>query len=303
VRLVRLATRGSRLALAQSSTVAGLLEKARPGVRCETVVVSTRGDRRTDIPAEEIPGGPGVFTKEAQEAVLEGRADAAVHSAKDLPTEPTPGLVIAAVPERVDPRDALVIRSEHVGEQSQTSPLQALPEGAVVATDSPRRRAQLLWHRPDLRFALLRGNIETRLDALTRKGIDALVLAMAGLLRLGLAGAPGVHPLEPAVVMPAMGQGALAVEAREEDADTKLLLADIDIAPLSSAVMAERAAIRALAGGCQAAAGALSQGGRIEVVIARGDGSQLLRAEGPLLQAEALAVQLLDLGGRRWLAS
>ena len=289
---LRLATRGSRLARHQAATVAALLPRAPPGLRCEMVVVSTRGDRHRDIPSEAIPGGPGVFTKEADDAVLEGRADAAVHSAKDLPTSLSPGLVIAAVPERVDPRDALV-----------GCALDDLPEGGVVATDSVRRRAQLLWRRPDLRFTLLRGNVETRLRKLEDAGMHSIVLAMAGLDRLSLCGRPDVHPLDPSVMMPAMGQGALAVEARADDDRTVELLAAIDVEELSRGVAAERAATRTLRGGCEAATGALARDGRLEVMAASPDGRSLLRREGPLADAEGIARRLLDDGARSWLAS
>lgn len=289
---LRLATRGSRLALVQTATVASLLERAHPGLHCEPVVVSTRGDRHLDVPSDAIAGGPGVFTKEAEEAVLSGRAEAAVHSAKDLPTELLPGMAIAAVPERVDPRDALVGCS-----------LEALPTGAVVATDSPRRRAQLLALRPDLRFTLLRGNVETRLAKLESREVDALVLAMAGLLRLDLAGRPDIHPLEPEQVLPAMGQGTLAIEVREADDATVELLAAINRPELAEQLAAERSAIRALQGGCQAAAGALACDGEITVAICSLDGARAFRSRGPLDRAEAIALRLLEEGGRECLAS
>ena len=289
-RVIRLATRGSRLALHQTATVAGLLEAAHPGLRCEPVVITTRGDRFTGIPAEAIPGGPGVFTKEAEDAVLDGRAEAAVHSAKDLPTVLADGLSIAAVPERADPRDALV-----------GSALGDLRERATVATDSPRRRAQLLHLRPDLCFTLVRGNVETRLAKLEKGDADALVLAMAGLQRLGLDGRPDVHPLEPEQVMPAMGQGALAVEVLTGDEATNALIAAIDVPPLHAAVAAERAAVRALEGGCTAAVGALARDGHIAVVAASHDGAHLLRGEGVLDEAEAVACRLLAEGAAEWL--
>ena len=269
-----------------------LLEQAHPGLRCETVEVSTRGDRNRDVPADEIPGGPGVFTKEVEEAVLDGRADAAVHSAKDLPTAVPPGLVIAAVPERVDPRDALV-----------GSSLEGLPRHAVVATDSVRRRGQLLRLRPDLRFTLLRGNVDTRLSKLDAGEADALVLAMAGLIRLGADSRPDVHPVDTTHMVPAMGQGALAVEAREDDDEARALLAAVDVAAFSEAVAAERRAVAALGGGCESGAAALARDGRLLVAVTSSDGATSMRREGRLDEAEDLARALLDDGARRWLAS
>src|SRR5437764_4266605 len=198
-RRLRAATRGSALARWQTDHVAALL-----GEDVDVVVVETTGDRRTDVAIHQM-GGQGVFVKEVQAAVLDGRADLAVHSAKDLPSAATPGLVIGAVPERDDPCDALV-----------GSSFAALAPGARIATGSVRRRAQLASVRPDLTFVGLRGNIGTRLDRVGTGGIDAVVVAYAALRRLGLAGrADDVLPIR--VMLPQVAQGALAVECRADD--------------------------------------------------------------------------------------
>jgi hydroxymethylbilane synthase len=210
---LRLATRGSALARWQAEEVARLLRQAEAATAVELVTVETTGDRRQDVPVWEM-GGQGVFVKEVQAAVLEGRADAAVHSAKDLPSVSAPGLLIAAIPPRADPRDALV-----------GSTLDRLPPGARVATGSVRRRAQLAWLRPDLTFVGLRGNIATRLERVPPGG--AVVVAAAAVQRLGLADQVS-ELLEVAVMLPQVGQGALGIECRAGDEATIEVLASID---------------------------------------------------------------------------
>ena len=239
--MIRVATRGSALARWQAERVGALL--AEP---VEYVVISTTGDRdqRADLHAI---GGTGVFTKEVQQAVLDGRADVAVHSAKDLPSETPPGLVLAAVPERGDPRDALV-----------GSTLDALPTGARVGTGSVRRRAQLASARPDLVFAPLRGNIETRLRKRTDEGHHAVVVAVAALERLGLMDQVS-EVLATAVLLPQASQGALGVECRADDADTAQRLAAIDDPVAHREVRAERAYLAELGGGCSLPCGALAR--------------------------------------------
>jgi hydroxymethylbilane synthase len=291
---LRIATRGSRLAIWQSERVA-----ARLGVEAEMVVVSTVGDRRADVPIWTI-GGTGVFVKEVEQAVLDGRADLAVHSAKDLPSETAAGLRLAAVPERADPRDALVGRR-----------LADIPSGGVIGTGSVRRRAQLAAARPDLTFASLRGNIETRVAKAA--GFDAVVVALAALERLDLAGR-AAEILPTSVVLPQVAQGALAVECREDDDDDILkALAAIDDPSAHAAVDAERAFLRRLGGGCDLPCGALATAGpdgllRIEVLLAAHDGSTVLRAShrGPDPEAtgsEAGRMLLEDLGGGDLLAA
>ena len=226
---LRAATRGSTLARIQTSTVGDLLAAASGGTEVEAVVVDTVGDRKLDAPIWAV-GGQGVFVKEVQAAVLDGRADIAVHSAKDLPSTPAEGLVIAAIPGRGDPRDALV-----------GGTLAGLPTGARIGTGSVRRRAQLAWLRPDLTFAGLRGNMQTRLDKASQ--FDAIVVAAAALQRLGRS-AERSEVLDPELVVPQVGQGALAVECRADDQATRDLLAAIDHRPSRLAVESERAFLR-----------------------------------------------------------
>jgi hydroxymethylbilane synthase len=241
-RTLRVATRASALARWQAEHVAALVRSAEPSVQVELVPVETTGDARLDVPLHTM-GGQGVFVKEVQQAVLEGRADCAVHSAKDLPSSFGPeGLVIAAVPERADPRDVLVGRA-----------LDDLDEGATVATGSVRRRAQLRALRPDLTFAELRGNIQTRLAKVPAGG--ALVMAAAALERLGLQDhVAEVLPVERMV--PQVGQGALAVECRRDDTAVRALLRSVDHVPARVAVETERAFLAVFGAGCDLPIGA-----------------------------------------------
>jgi hydroxymethylbilane synthase len=280
---LRAATRASELARWQTNHVGELL-----GREIEAIVVDTSGDRRGEVPIWEI-GGQGVFVKEVQAAVLDGRADIAVHSAKDLPSAPTVGLALAAVPERDDPRDALV-----------GSALDDLPAGAVVATGSVRRRAQLAWARPDLTFAGLRGNIATRLAKAPR--YDAVLVALAALRRLGRT-EQVAEALDPAVMLPQVSQGALAVECRLDDKDTLGVVAAIDHAPSRRAVEAERAFLAELGGSCDlpvAAHARLLGGKELELagMVSSLDGRVMLRqtAAGPEPAAlgRSLARHLLD---------
>lgn len=250
---VRAATRGSPLALWQTRHVAALLRSAHPGVSVEEVTVSTVGDRRLDVPIHEM-GGKGVFAKEVQQAVLDGRADIAVHSGKDLPALTPAGLVIAAVPERADPRDVLV-----------GARLTELPTGALIGTGSVRRRAQLAWLRPDLRFGELRGNIATRLERAV--GFDAIVMAKAALDRLEVE-PPVVDPVPVDLMVPQVAQGALVVECREDDHETLALLRAIEHAPTRTVVDAERAFLVELGGDCDLPAGAhgVLRGSEVELV-------------------------------------
>ena len=294
--LIRLATRTSPLALVQTRHVAALLEE-RAGVSTELVPVETGGDRRLDLPIRAL-GGEGVFVAEVEIAVLERRADIAVHSAKDLPSgAPIEGLVLAATPERVDPRDALV-----------GCRLDELAPGAIVATGSVRRRAQLAWIRPDLGYIELRGNIETRLDKVPAGG--AAVVAQAALVRLGLTGrAAEVLPI--VLMLPQVGQGALALRCRDDDEAIRAICSAIDDPSISRAVRAERAFLAALGGGCDAPVGAygttVGETIRLEALIAGEDGHGIARGvlEGadPERLGTALAGELLDdRGGRALLA-
>ena len=263
---LRAATRGSPLARWQADHVAALLSAVDPAVEHEAVVVTTTGDRDRTRPLAEI-GGKGVFVKEVQAAVLDGRADLAVHSAKDLPSTTPDGLVIAAVPERADPRDALVGRA-----------LAHLPPGSRIATGSARRRSQLAAHRPDLTFVGLRGNMDTRLGAAADHG--AVVVAIAALDRLGRS-AEAAEVLDPAIVLPQAGQGTLAVECRVDDEATRALLAAIDHEPSHQTLRAERAFLAELGGDCDIPAGAYAvadgDGLKVEGLIASLDGHVVLR--------------------------
>jgi hydroxymethylbilane synthase len=287
----RAATRGSALARWQTERVLARLDGA-----AELVVVTTTGDRRADEPIHTL-GGQGVFVKEVQDAVLSGRADLAVHSAKDLPSATPPGLVLACVPERADPRDALV-----------GTAFDELPTGARVATGSVRRRAQLAHARPDLTFAELRGNVPTRVARAAEH--DAAVVALAALERLELVD-EHVHPLQPSVLLPQVAQGALAVECRADDDATIAALRAIEDPTARRAVDAERAFLAALGGGCDRPVAALASVDerhvRIIGLIASLDGRVVLRTEttgeDPVATGQAVAALLLDRdGGRALLA-
>lgn len=239
-RLLRIATRSSPLARWQADRVGALLAAA--GFGSEQVLVQTTGDVRTDVPLHAI-GGQGVFVKEVQQAVLDGRADLAVHSAKDLPSSSSmPGLVLACVPERGDPRDALV-----------GQPLARLTAGTTVATGSVRRQAQLADRVPGLRFVDLRGNIQTRLAKIPDGG--AIVMAAAALERLGLAGEI-TEVLGPEEMVPQVAQGALAVECRSSDHELRAVLGGLEHAPSRAAVDAERAFLAVFGAGCDLPVGA-----------------------------------------------
>jgi hydroxymethylbilane synthase len=296
---LRLATRGSALALAQSRLVVEGLHAAWPELRVELVTVVTEGDRRRDVPAASL-GGKGIFTAAVQQAVLDGRADLAVHSAKDLPAAQVPGLVLAAVPRRADPRDVLVGRSRLTG-------LDDLGPGARVGTGSPRRVALLHWLRPDLELVPIRGNVDSRVRRVHGGELDAVVLAAAGLRRLGLAGEAAV-PLDPEAFIPAPGQGTLAVEAREDDTRALGLLSALTHRPSRVALRAERSFLRRLGGSCTLPAGALARptdAGPLEIqgFLSGLDGKGLVRerlrgpADDPEGLGRALADRLLDACG------
>lgn len=297
-RTIRIATRKSRLALWQADHVSALLRAADEEVTVELVHVSTEGDRVQSEPLAAF-GGTGVFTREVQRAVLDDRADLAVHSLKDLPTETAAGLALAGVPERGPVRDALVFPDSHEEEAS----VDALPEGARIGTGSPRRRAQLLHARPDLEILDIRGNVETRLRKLDDGEYDALVLAEAGLVRLGLGDRIGVL-LEPPLVFHAVGQGALGLECRADDEDTIARLAAISDASTFAAVRAERSLLRTLRAGCHAPVGVVSSvvGDAVSLtgVVLSNDGRERLDATGsgpdPEDLGRVVAQQLLDRG-------
>ncbi len=294
---LRLGTRGSALALWQAGHVRERLLEATPGLGIEVVVVRTAGDQAAAAAFAAI-GTQGVFTREIEDALLEGRVDIAVHSLKDLQTAPGAGLQLAAILEREDPRDALVSRAG--------GGLRQLGRGARIGTSSLRRRAQLLAARPDLRVCDLRGNVPTRLAKLDRGDCDAVILAQAGLARLGLARRVS-ELLDARDFVPAPGQGALAVQVRSGDARACALAAALDHGPTRLAVAAERAFLHRVEGGCQAPVGALGtwQDGRLQLdaMVASVNGQQVVRQRAvEEVTSEAAAVAFGDVLGGRALA-
>ncbi len=283
----------------------GRLEAAHPGLAVEIRILHTTGDRITDVPLARI-GDKGLFTKEIDRAVLSGDVDAAVHSLKDVPTRLPDGIDLGATLDRDDPRDV------YLPGPGRATTLDALPAGATIGTSSLRRRAQLLHHRPDLAVEDLRGNLDTRIARLREGRYDAVILARAGVRRLGLEDAVG-QVLDAPGWLPAVGQGALGVAIREDDASTRSLLAPLHHAATAAATAAERAFLRGLEGGCQIPIGALAtlDGGRLRLhgLVAALDGRTLLRgeADGAADHAERtgreLARRLLDRGAGDILAA
>jgi hydroxymethylbilane synthase len=294
---VVIATRGSQLALWQSTWIAGRLREVHPGLVVELMILRTSGDRFQEASLQAI-GGKGAFTKEITEAVLARSADLAVHSLKDLPTQAEPGLQVWAYPPRFDVRDAWFGRDGRA--------FADLREGDVVASGSLRRSAQLLHHHPGVGVEPIRGNLDTRLRKFEEGTMTGMFLALAGLQRLELTDRM-TEALEPSLFLPAPGQGALAVEGRM-DAETEALLSPLDDAETRDRVTAERGLLAELEAGCQVPVGALAriEGPDLvlEALISSLDGVQLFRDErrGPPEQAEeigrTLARDLLDRGGR-----
>ena len=290
MRRIRIGTRGSRLALVQAHSVADAIRAKHPEVAVDVEIIETRGDRVLDRPLSAI-GDAGVFIKEIETALLEEHVDLAVHSMKDLPSRITLGLALAATTERVDPRDVLVARS--------ASSLETLPRGGTVATGSLRRRSQLLALRPDLKVEDLRGNVPTRLEKFDRSTWDAIILAGAGLERLGLATRIRSYiPIES--MLPAVGQGALALETRASDREIAETLAFLSHAPTERAVVSERSFLARLEGGCRVpiAAYAEIRGGSLSLrgYVGAVDGSRHLRREieGDSSRAEGLGLELAE---------
>jgi len=288
---LRAATRTSNLARTQTKLVGGLLHQTHVGIQLELVEVETSGDRVSDVAIAEI-GTTGVFVKEVQAAVLEGRADIAVHSAKDLPSGPTDGLVIAAIPPRDDPRDALV-----------GSTLENVPTGGRIGTGSVRRRAQLAWLRPDLTFGNLRGNMETRLE---KAGDFAAIMVAAAALRRLNRSTSMAEILDVGRLVPQAAQGALAIECRADDEETIALLATIEDERSRRAVDAERAYLHELGGGCDLPVGAHAVAAReggisLTGLLATADGRIVLRHtdehDDPVELGRRVARHLLDDAG------
>jgi hydroxymethylbilane synthase len=292
----RLGTRSSPLALWQANHVRDLLQPAVGDRAIELVHIETHGDRDQIQPLAAM-GGFGVFTKAIQQALLDNRCDAAVHSLKDLPTIAVPGLQLAATPKRASIGDAF-LSTRHISFES-------LPEGATVATSSLRRRSMILNRRPDLKLIEMRGNIDTRLRKLQEQEIDGMVLAQAGLDRLGLS-QHIVEVLNPTWMLPAVGQGAIGLECRSDDGDTKAILSLINHEPTWAAILAERACLSALGGGCLVPIGTFSQfeDGQLSVrgMVLSPDGKRRISAtergpiNKPLGLGNELAATLMDLG-------
>src|SRR5512138_1464458 len=287
--MIRIATRRSPLAKWQANHVSALLRGNEPGLEVRLHEVVTRGDKILDVPLADV-GGKGLFVKEIEDALLAGAAEIAVHSMKDLPALLAEGLVVGAVPEREDPRDALC--------SPRWKTLSALPKGAKVGTSSLRRVAQLKALRPDLEMHMVRGNVETRLRKASET-LDAVVLAYAGLRRLGLA-EHATHVFSPEEMLPAVAQGALALEARRDDAATLARLAKLEDPTTRVRTEAERGFLARIEGGCQVpiAGHATVEGGtvRLRALVASLDGKDVIRAErrGPTAEARALGVAVAE---------
>lgn len=300
---ITIGTRGSKLALVQSDMVRDWLQNAHPGLDVRLEIIKTKGDLVLDRPLTAF-GDKGLFVTEIEDAMRAGRVDLAVHSAKDLPSELPPDMAMPFFPERADPRDVLVARDS-------VTTLMQLPPGARVGTSSLRRACQLRHARPDLELADIRGNVDTRLRKLDEGQYDAIVLAAAGLKRLGLA-ARVTEWLDPTVMLPATAQGALGIEIRAGDDAIAALLAPLDHPPTRWAVTAERAFLARLQGGCQLPAGAYAhmEGDALHLAGMIGDrsgrtvrGERSGAAEDAAALGAALAGELLSNGGQGMLGN
>jgi hydroxymethylbilane synthase len=288
---LRIGTRGSPLALTQTRWVEAEIQARHPGLVTELVIIKTTGDKLKDVPLAQV-GGKGLFIKEIEEALLAGSVDLAVHSLKDMPAEMPPGCTLGAVPPREDCRDAFI--------SNRYASLGEIPPGGRVGTGSLRRRVQVLHRRPDLEVVHLRGNVDTRLRKLETEGLDAIILAAAGLRRLGLGHIPKGY-LDEAEMLPAIGQGALGLEVRLDDRQTLDLLAPLNHVPTQVAVTAERAFLGRLEGGCVvpvAALGQLADGVlSLEAMISDLEGRRVLkdRLVGPPEEAAAMGRRLAEM--------
>jgi len=287
---VVIGTRGSPLALWQAEWVRSALMQRFPGVAVELSIIRTQGDKILDVPLAKV-GGKGLFVKEIEDALLDGRADVAVHSMKDMPAEIPAGLAIGAVPERETPSDVLISRSGRT--------LRQLPPGGVIGTSSLRRAAQLRHLRPDLEVVALRGNVETRLRKLDTEELAAVVLAAAGVKRLGLAQRVSEY-LDDESMLPAVGQGALCIEIREKDPRMGPMVAALDHPATRTAVSGERAFLKRLQGGCQVP---IAGHGRLDGanltltgLVADIDGGTVIkdRLSGPAESAERIGIELAE---------
>lgn len=305
--ILTIGSRGSRLALWQANRVKETLLSLHQGLEVRIEIIKTSGDMMRDVPLVAI-GGKGAFTKEIEEALLDERIDLAVHSLKDLPTILPEGLQLSAITEREDARDALILRADS---PTGNASLESLPQGAVVGTSSQRRMAQLRHLRKDIQIKDLRGNVDTRLRKLDEGSYDAIILASAGLLRLGY-GYRISQAIPTESILSAVGQGALAVETRADDARTIHLVEPLNHEPTRLACAAERALLRALGGGCQTpiAAHALIDAGRLrlEGLVASVKGDSIIRDRLEAEPADAeragvkLANRLLEMGANALLS-
>jgi hydroxymethylbilane synthase len=297
---VRIGTRGSQLALWQANHIKSCIENAFPGTGVEIIIIKTKGDQITDRPLAMV-GGKGLFVKEIEAALLENRIDLAVHSMKDMPGELPKGLTIGAIPERENPFDVMISKGEEM--------IADYPQGAKVGTSSLRRGSQLKSLRPDLDIRSIRGNLDTRIKKLRSGEYDAIVLAAAGLRRLGQADQITEY-LSEEIMVPAVGQGALCIETRENDPEMAPIMAALDHGPTRTCVQGERAFLKQIEGSCHipvACFGKIQEDGQVELtaVVASEDGQEVIK-ETILAQADAvqakgreLADNLLENGGKR----
>ena len=299
---IRIGTRGSQLALWQANWVKSKLEDLYPDLKIELEVIKTSGDKILDVPLAKV-GGKGLFVKEIEQALMDGQIDIAVHSMKDMPGDLPESLCIGVIPEREVPYDILISQGD--------KPIKQLPNGARVGTSSLRRASQLLYMRPDIEIFPLRGNLDTRIKKLTSENLDAIILAGAGVKRLNLEHVISEY-IDPEIILPAVGQGALCIEVRKADPPVHELIAPLDHAETNRIVKSERAFLKRLEGGCQVPMAAF---GRIDAdtltlagMVAETDGSTMHHQtiSGPVAQAEAighdLAGRLIDMGADQIIA-
>ena len=299
---IRIGTRGSQLALWQANWVKSELEDLYPDLHIELEVIKTSGDKILDVPLAKV-GGKGLFVKEIEQALMDGQIDIAVHSMKDMPGDLPESLCIGVIPEREVPYDILISQGD--------KPIKNLPTGARVGTSSLRRASQLLYMRPDIEIFPLRGNLDTRIKKLTSENLDAIILAGAGVKRLNLEHVISEY-IDPEIILPAVGQGALCIEVRKADPPVHELIAPLDHAETNRIVKSERAFLKRLEGGCQVPMAAF---GRIDAdtltlagMVAETDGSIMHHQtiSGPVAQAETighdLAGRLIDMGAEQIIA-
>ncbi|MBU0986259.1 MAG: hydroxymethylbilane synthase [Proteobacteria bacterium] len=287
---VKIGTRGSKLALWQANWVKSALETEYPSLAFELAIIKTKGDKILDVPLAQV-GGKGLFVKEIEDALLAGHIDLAVHSMKDMPAEIPAGLCIGAIPKREDPQDVLISKKGLL--------LSELDSGARIGTSSLRRAAQLLHARPDLTICSLRGNLDTRLNKLENEDLDAVILAAAGVKRLGLENRITEY-LDENIMLPAVGQGALCIEIRQHDAEIEAIVASLEHPPTRAVVIGERAFLNRLEGGCQVP---IAAHGKIENntftlrgLVAALDGTTVIKdtLSGPEKSSENIGLQLAD---------